>query len=142
MYFGKFSNLSKPLTCTRSITSGLPLKGIFEHIWIVHFFLWEDFNSRMLLSWNICSISIFWFTIGTLRWAVRTISIKQAPPTSNCNILTQIINNLFGRNTTGFTWKRLQNDNWITHMDYFERVEQMLISLLKTCEYMIIKIYS
>jgi hypothetical protein len=27
----------------------------------------------------------------------------------------------------------------ITHMDYFERIEQTLISLIKTCEYVIIK---
>ena len=49
------------------------------------------------------------------------------------NILTQIIDNLLGRNTTRLTWKLLQTD-------YFERVEQMLIILLKTHEYMIINI--
>ena len=47
------------------------------------------------------------------------------------NILTQIIDNLLGRNTTRLTWKLLQYGDWITHTDYFERVEQMLITLLK-----------
>ena len=31
------------------------------------------------------------------------------------------------------------NMGTITHMDYFERIEQTLISLIKTCEYVIIK---
>ena len=58
----------------------------------------------------------------------------------NYNILTQIIGNLLGKNTTWLTWKFLQYGDWITHMDYFKRVEQMLITLLKTHEYVMINI--
>ena len=62
MCFGKSSNLSKPLTCTMSITSGLPLKGILEHVNNSTLFLRIAFNLWMLLSWNICSILIIQFT--------------------------------------------------------------------------------
>ena len=58
----------------------------------------------------------------------------------NCNIFTQISTNLLGRNTMRLTWKLLQYGDCIVHTDYFERVEQMLITLLKTRKYLIINI--
>ena len=57
----------------------------------------------------------------------------------NYNILTQITDNLLGRNTS-LTWELLQYGDWKTHTDYFKRVEQMLITLLKTHEYVMINI--
>ena len=65
---------------------------------------------------------------------------QTAPATSNCNIFTQKSYNLLERNTIGYTWELLQYGDWITHSDYFERVEQTLISLLKACNYMIINV--
>ena len=43
---------------------------------------------------------------------------------------------MLGRNTTRFTWKLLQ------YGDYFEREEQMLITLFKTHEYVMINIHA
>ena len=105
-------------------------------IWIVYFFLWNAFISWTLFSWNNWSILIFPLTIITLRLAIRTITIKHFPATSNCNILTQIIDNLLERNTM----RLLQYGDGIAHMNNFERIEQTLISLLKTRDYMIINI--
>ena len=96
------------VTCKRSITFELSVKGVLKHIyiyiWIVHFFLGNAFNLWMLLPWNICSTSIFWFTIATLWLTITTITVKHAPATSNCNIFAQIIDNMLKRNTTRRSW--------------------------------------
>ena len=78
--------------------------------------------------------------LPTLRLAIRTITVKLVSANSNYNVFTQIIDNLLGRNIMRGTWKLLQNGDWITHTDYFDGVEQMQISLLKTHEYVIIYI--
>ena len=122
-------NPCKP--CKRSITFELPLKGILKIYIYTKCFKFVDDSLG-----NICSISIFRFT------AYFEISNQNHHHQIgyNNNILTQIINNLLERNTMRLTWKLLLHGDWITQMDYFERVEQMIITLFKTRDFVIINI--
>ena len=77
MCSGKSSNLSKPLTCTRSITSRLPLKGILNMYMNSPVFppKWFQFVHASLMKHLQC-LNIL-IHQPTLRLPVRTITVKQ-----------------------------------------------------------------
>ena len=99
-FFVKSTNLCKPVTCTRSITFELPLKGILNIYMNIPVFPHEMLSICGQFSLETFTVFLAYFEISNQKHHSQT--------GYNYNILIRIIDNLLGRNTTRITWKFLQ----------------------------------
>jgi len=96
IFFVMSTKSRKPVTCTRSITFVLLLKGILNIYMNRAVFPAKciQFMDASLVK----KIVVFWFSNSLASFEISNQNHHHQTG-YNCNVLTRIINNLFGRNT-------------------------------------------